>query len=78
MLYLFGSIVLGKAVLVGNYLCRGKAVRGRLEREAQVEIMGLFISSFIKSLLYFGMMMLLMYIGWLLIILPVILSVLGV
>ena len=78
MLYLFSALVLAKAVIPINYLCRSKAPKTRLESQARVDIAGLFIPSFIKSLLYFGSMMILIYIGWLLVILPMVVCVVSV
>jgi membrane-anchored glycerophosphoryl diester phosphodiesterase (GDPDase) len=61
-----------------NYICKTKQPKTHLEQQSAIKVKNLFIPSFIKSLLYFGLMMLILYLGWLLIVLPVIISLIGI
>jgi hypothetical protein len=67
-----------KAIVPINYIFREKTTKTRLEEQARIDIAGLFVPAFVKSLLYFGLTMLVMYMGWLLILLPLVFSAIGV
>jgi hypothetical protein len=70
-------------VLPINYLLRRWLTSGVSNpivphQQTDIKLKLLFIPSFIKSMLYFGLMMLSLYLGWFVLVLPVVISIFGV
>lgn len=59
-------------------MLRPKSPKSRLEQEAKLNLAVLFVPGFIKSMLYFGLMMMTLYLEWLLVVIPVLVAIIGV